>query len=249
MRAALPRFFNQTRHIDFQIAQMPAHRFCLGPIRLAFREPRHGRRQPILRIGNTAHQRVIGAHLFGQHGHAFGQRHQRLGCGGTPILATRDGGLQGFEIFRGLLKQCLDIGGHAAFAFLAQNAGRKPRQPGQPFFQIIEETVLRLPRRQVQKPNHQRAGKAKHGGRKRRAHPLQGFRKPGLQLLKQHIQIAGADRHAPDHIRNGRNGQQQPPESAKQAQENQQARHVARKLAPFIKPRLQPIQHAPHRGG
>ena len=52
----------------------------------------------------------------------------------AAIFATRDDGLQIFQILGGLFQKRLDIGRHTAFPFLAQNTGRKPRQPGQPFF-------------------------------------------------------------------------------------------------------------------
>ena len=79
--------------------------------------------------------------------------------------------------------------------------------------------------------------------------PCSGRARPGFQLLEQRVEVARADRHAGDHVRDRAHRLQQAPEGAEQAEEDHQPRHVARQFAALVEARGDAVEQAAHRRG
>ena len=116
---------------------------------------------------------------------------------------------------------------------------------GQPVFQIGVEAVLRLTRLQVEEAEDQRAGEAEQRRRERDAHAAERRGEAFLQRVEQRAGIA-ADLQPLDHLADRADGLDQAPEGAEQAEEHQEAGHVARDVAGLVQPRSDRIQQVPH---
>ena len=116
---------------------------------------------------------------------------------------------------------------------------------GQPVFQFGVEAVLRLARLQIEEAEDQRSGETEQRGRKRNAHAAersgkalaQGFEHgAGIAARLQPLDDAADRTHRLD----------QAPEGAEQAEEHQQAGHVARNVARFVEPGGDRVENAAH---
>ena len=115
----------------------------------------------------------------------------------------------------------------------------------EPVLEIGVEAVLRLAGLQVEEAEHQRAGEAEQRGRERNAHAAERRGEALLQRVEDRAGVA-ADLEAVDHVADRADGLDQAPEGAEQAEEDQQAGHVARHVARLVEPGRDRIEDAAH---
>ncbi len=116
---------------------------------------------------------------------------------------------------------------------------------GEPVFEVGIEAVLRLARLQVEEAEDQRSGEAEQRGRERNAHAAERRGQAFLQRVEQRAGVA-ADLQPVDHLADRADGFDQAPEGAEQAEEHQQAGHVAGDVAGLVEPGGDRIQQMPH---
>ena len=173
MRAALFGLCQQTLQHKLDVAQMRPGDLVSAGAGMGFgagigkADQRGG--EGGLAFSDAQHKLLVGAQRVAEHAHPLRQLGQGLAHLRPALLPAGKRALQLLHVFRGLLQQRLHIYRHRAIA-LGQDAGGKPRQARQPFFQLVVKAVLRLSGGKVEKAQYQRAGKAEHRGRKRRAH-------------------------------------------------------------------------------
>src|SRR5438552_4143385 len=97
---------------------------------------------------------------------------------------------------------------------------------GEPVLEFGIEPVLRLARLQVEEAEHERAGKSEQRGRKGNSHSAERRGQSLLERIENRAGIA-AGFEAVDHIADRADRLDQSPERAKQAQEYEEAGHVA----------------------
>ena len=143
-------------------------------------------------------------------------------------------GLAGAGIGDGVA-QLFDRAAHLAGDRGAGFAGKIVHGGGKPVFQVDVEAVLRLARLQVEEAEHERAGETEQRGREGDAHAGERRGEAFLQGVEHGAGIA-AEGETLDHPAHRADGFDQAPEGAEQAEENQQAGHVARDVARFVEP-------------
>ena len=105
------------------------------------------------------------------------------------------------------------------------------------------EAALRLARLKLEEAQHQGTRKAEQRGTKGGCHALERTVDAGLQLGEHLHGIACGDLQAGDGVSHGADRFQQSPESAEQAEEDQQPDHVAGEVTPFVETRGNSVQH------
>jgi hypothetical protein len=115
----------------------------------------------------------------------------------------------------------------------------------EPIFEIGVETVLRLTGLQVEETEQQRAGETEQRGRERNPHAAERRGEPLLERFEGRAGVA-ADLEPFEHPANRGHGIDQAPERAEQAEEDEQAGHVARQVARLVEPGRDRIQDAAH---
>src|ERR671929_6265 len=129
------------------------------------------------------------------------------------------------------------LAGLAAFL-----GGQRLRQAREPVFELGVEAVLRLAGLEVEKTEDERAREAEERGREGNAHAAQGRRQARLQVLEQAAEIALADIERLDDAPDGPDGLLQAPEGAQEAEEDQEAHHVAQDVAALVEARAHRIE-------
>lgn len=136
-----------------------------------------------------------------------------MAAGPVPGLAVGQQGTQHATLFAHLRGQVFH-GIRAAIVDLGPGGLYQMREPGEPFLQAIEKTVLRMAGLDIQKPQDQGAAQAEQGGTEGRAHTRQGLAQAGLEVGEHRLEIAAAHLHTADHLAHGGDGAQQAPEGA-----------------------------------
>ena len=165
---------------------------------------------------------------------------QVLGRGAALAFGLRRRALHAFDALGGLLEQGLYVGGHVAFAFGA-DAGGQLGHVRQPVLELVVEAVLRVAGLQVEEADHQRTGEAEERGREARRHAAERRVQLRFQRLEHGNGIA-ADAQVSDDLADGTDGGEQTPEGAEQAQEDQEADQVARKVALLLEADLHAVE-------
>jgi hypothetical protein len=105
---------------------------------------------------------------------------------------------------------------------------------------------LRLTGLEIEKAEDQRAGEAEHRGREGGRHAGERTGEAGLELVEDAVDVAPADAHALDHVRDRAHGLQQAPEGAEQAEEDHESGGVAGEFPAFVEPAADPVEQAAH---
>ena len=116
---------------------------------------------------------------------------------------------------------------------------------GEPILELGVEPVLRLARLQIEEAEDQRTGEAEQRGRERNPHAAERRREALLEGLEHRAGVA-AHLEAFDHFADRADGLDQAPEGAEQAEEDQEAGHVARHVARLVETVRDRIHQAAH---
>ena len=119
---------------------------------------------------------------------------------------------------------------------------------GQKILKLSVETILRLPRLQIQKTENQRTGEAEQRGGEPQAHSRDGSREAVLEVV-EHRRRVGARLHAVDDATDRMHGLQQAPEGAEQAQKHQKTDEIAIEFAALVEPRADRVENCARRRG
>src|SRR5262249_57408096 len=103
----------------------------------------------------------------------------------------------------------------------------------EPVLEVGVEAVLRPAALQVQEAEDERAGEAEQRGRERDAHAAERRAEPFLEGI-EHLRRVAAHLQALDHGAHRGDGLYQAPERAEQAEEDEEAGHVARDVARLV---------------
>ncbi|EAV45693.1 hypothetical protein SIAM614_23777 [Stappia aggregata IAM 12614] len=193
-----------------------------------------------LGLGPVAHHLLFGAHMFDEALDAF----RKIGHGLVGILAATfldaflQGGDRGLYLFDARRIGCVEQ------AFFRINVGDR----GEPVFQFVVESVLRLAGLQIQEAQHQRARETEQRGREGRAHAGERRFQARFQVLEDDVGVARADVERLDGGADRADSLEQAPEGTEQAEEHQKAGEVARHLATFLKAHADGIEDRPGSG-
>ena len=234
--------------IDVQIAQMRAAGLIeAGLPGGARRESLQHRPHLELVFDQLDHEILLGAHVVRQCGQPLGQR-QQVGRRRRPLLlAARQRSLEILQAVGGLLQQSADVGRNRLVAVHRERAAGKPGVGGKPVLQLVVKAVLRLAGLQVEKAEDERAGKTEERRAEGRTHPFERRFETAFEVVEDADHVLIGDREVADNVAHRRHGLEQTPERAEQAQEDQQADHVAREVAGLVEPRADAVEQAAQR--
>src|SRR5215467_5934298 len=116
---------------------------------------------------------------------------------------------------------------------------------GEPILELGIEAVLRLTGLQVEETEHERAGESKQRRRERDSDAAERRGESLLERLEYGAGIA-TGLEAVDHVADRAHGLDQAPKRAEQAEEHEQAGHVARRITRFIQAGGDRIEDAAH---
>ena len=200
-----------------------------------------------LLVGPFAHDLLLGAHLPDQLVDACGEVLDRVAGVVVEHLEldlVAEIGERALHVDQGEA----DLRGDAG-AGAGGFGGLQLGDAGEPILELVVEAPLRVAGLQIEEAQDQRAGEAEHRAGEGRAHALERAGQAFLQLIEQHHALAGIGVERADGGADRGHRLQQAPERAEQAEKDEQADQIARRLALLVEAGGDGVEQRAHRAG